>query len=223
MTARATTPALASLVGLFNLAKTATATAVRGLYKLQGAFGQTPMTSNDTDVRDVVNALVDAVELGGGGGIGDLRLVLKTYAASPTNITLTSDEAFADMLVLAGAPGDDVHTLTFPLVSGGFVPRADGMRLLVFNSTGRAITMTDPWGNSIVFLTSSTFELVWSPTAGAMSVIFVGPTTLRALNNTVGTTRGTILYCGASGWTTLAPGTTGQVLTATTGGDPHWA
>lgn len=155
-------------------------------------------------------------------GQGALALTLKTYAASPANITLTAAEAIADMVILTGAPGDDVHTLTFPLVSGGFTPRVDGTRMLIFNSTGHTITMTDPWGNVIVLLTSSTFELVWSPTAGSMSIMFVGPTSLRALNNTVGTTRGTILYCSATGWTTLPMGTTGQVLKATTGGDPFW-
>lgn len=69
MTARATTSSLKDLIGLFNLAKTVTTSANRGLYWLQGAFGEAPMTATDTDVRDVVNALVDAVDAATGGAV----------------------------------------------------------------------------------------------------------------------------------------------------------
>jgi hypothetical protein len=44
------------------------------------------------------------------------------------------------------------------------------------------------------------------------------------LDSNFGSTRGSILFRGASGWTPLAPGSAGQVLTsAGTGADPAWA
>lgn len=47
--------------------------------------------------------------------------------------------------------------------------------------------------------------------------------TLSALLNTLSSTEGAVLYCGASGWTALTPGTSGQVLTTGgTGAVPTW-
>jgi len=47
---------------------------------------------------------------------------------------------------------------------------------------------------------------------------------IQALLNTITTTRGSVLYRGASNWSALAPGTSGQVLqTNGAGADPTWA
>lgn len=44
-----------------------------------------------------------------------------------------------------------------------------------------------------------------------------------AILDLIGSTRGAILYRGASGWAILAPGTVGQVLTSGgAGADPSW-
>jgi hypothetical protein len=44
-----------------------------------------------------------------------------------------------------------------------------------------------------------------------------------AIDNAIGSTRGSILYRGASGWTILAPGTSGNVLTSNgSGADPSY-
>jgi hypothetical protein len=46
----------------------------------------------------------------------------------------------------------------------------------------------------------------------------------NVLNNNYASSRGSVLYYGASGWTTLAPGTAGQVLaTGGAGANPSWA
>lgn len=46
---------------------------------------------------------------------------------------------------------------------------------------------------------------------------------LQALLNAISSTRGVILFRGASAWVALAPGTAGQVLTSGgAGADPHW-
>lgn len=48
--------------------------------------------------------------------------------------------------------------------------------------------------------------------------------TSAAVDSAFGSTRGSILYRGASGWTILTPGTSGQILEAQgAGADPHWA
>lgn len=57
-------------------------------------------------------------------------------------------------------------------------------------------------------------------TATAMS----NSTTMSMALDLLGSTRGSVLYRGASGWTILAPGTAGYVLaTGGTGADPYWA
>lgn len=46
---------------------------------------------------------------------------------------------------------------------------------------------------------------------------------IQELLDGISSTRGVILYRGASGWAALAPGTAGQVLTSGgAGADPHW-
>lgn len=46
---------------------------------------------------------------------------------------------------------------------------------------------------------------------------------VQELLDGISSTRGVILYRGASGWAALAPGTAGQVLTSGgAGADPHW-
>jgi hypothetical protein len=48
-------------------------------------------------------------------------------------------------------------------------------------------------------------------------------TLTQVLDSTVSSTQGTIVYRGASSWTALAPGTSGQVLTSGgTGANPSW-
>lgn len=52
----------------------------------------------------------------------------------------------------------------------------------------------------------------------------VNPATVQSLLDGISSTRGTILYRGASGWEALAPGTAGQFLkTNGPGADPSWA
>lgn len=56
-------------------------------------------------------------------------------------------------------------------------------------------------------------------TATAMS----NSTTMSTALDLLGSTRGSVLYRGASGWTVLAPGTSGQVLNSGgAGADPYW-
>ena len=62
MATRAALPTLRAFLGAVGLAKSTAASAARGLYSLRQAFGQEPLTESDTAVRDVVNAIVTAIE-----------------------------------------------------------------------------------------------------------------------------------------------------------------
>lgn len=58
---------------------------------------------------------------------------------------------------------------------------------------------------------------------GALSANVTLNANIQTLLDIISSTRGSILYRGASGWAALAPGTAGQVLTsAGAGADPHW-
>lgn len=96
-TPRASIPSLRSILGAIACRRTTTTSAVRGLYSLQGG-----LTETDIDVRDVVNALVDAVE--------SLRSGVRTVSTvvgvgtDPSDLVYLADE---DALVFA-----DVETNT---------------------------------------------------------------------------------------------------------------
>lgn len=54
--------------------------------------------------------------------------------------------------------------------------------------------------------------------------VYTLTTTASAILDAIGSTRGMILYRGASGWSVLSPGSSGQVLqTSGAGADPAWA
>lgn len=88
---RAEIPGLRSIMGAIALSKTAAKTAVRGLYWLQGG-----LTQNDLDVRDVVNALVDAVE-SLRSGVRTVRTIVGA-GTDPSDLVYLADE---DALVFA--------------------------------------------------------------------------------------------------------------------------
>ena len=86
-------------------------------------------------------------------------------------------------------------------------------------SAARSITLPDA-SFTVAGYVSATQRVLGRNTAGAGNAEEV---TLSQALDWVGSTRGTILYRGASGWAALAPGTAGQVLQS--GGstaDPSW-
>jgi len=76
---------------------------------------------------------------------------------------------------------------------------------LFSSTTGKLIKRAT--GNGIAYLTSGVLSLL----------------TASGVLDTIGSTRGSVLYRGASGWAVLAPGTAGQTLhTGGSGADPSW-
>jgi len=86
-TPRASLPSLRAYLGAIALSKTSATSVHRALYSLQGG-----LTQNDTDVRDVVNALVasfDAFSSGGGDVIGPVQTSATSPYAIPNSETIT--------------------------------------------------------------------------------------------------------------------------------------
>lgn len=154
------------------------------------------------------------------GGQGIPLMVTKSVTAG--DVVLTPAEALADVLIITGSPGVS-RAVTYPTVASGFVPRPDGTRLLVANLSNAQASVVDPWVNTGVYTANLIGESVWFTSSSSISQPMFTGGIQAALDSAFGTTRGTILYRAAGGWAALAMGTTGQVLTATTGGDPHWA
>ncbi len=106
---RAEIPGLRSIMGAIALSKTAVKTAVRGLYWLQGG-----LTQNDIDVRDVVNALVDAVE-SLRSGVRDVTNVTGT-GIGPSHLIYLDDK---DALVRADISAAHAHLVLPDVAAAG--------------------------------------------------------------------------------------------------------
>jgi hypothetical protein len=96
-TPRVSLPSLRAFLGAIGLSKTATASTNLGLRGLQGGSGQTPLTQSDSDVRDVVNAIRDAVDV---GTVGRMAIV---------NIGINRASDYVMSVAEASAPLIEVH------------------------------------------------------------------------------------------------------------------
>ena len=201
-------PALRSLAGFFGLSKGAAPSAVRGLYSLVGGLVQ-----NDTDVRDVVNALVSTVDAGN---------VIAAIDVSLGNVVLTAAQAAADVLLIIGT-SDLARTVTFP--AAATFARPDGTPLRIVNFSTNNVTIVDPWGTSSARLPMSAIaEAVWHPTTTAINLYaFFASATSLGFDAFFGSMVGSIIYRSAAGWVALAPGAAGTKLTSGgVGVAPYW-
>jgi hypothetical protein len=122
---------------------------------------------------------------------------------------------FAFMGVVVGGlrPAVAQCTLPYQLTNG---QAADATQVMAnFNALVSCIT------NNGSVNSGTTGQIGYYAAAGnAIS----GQSLTALLDSSFGSTRGSILYRGAAGWTPLTPGTAGQVLTtAGPGADPAWA
>ena len=145
---------------------------------------------------------------------------VKTYTVT-TDAVLSAEYADADLLTLAGTPGA-TKQLTFPMST------RDGALVTVYNVTDAAQNIWDhdggtyalPIGELLVMQRagSQLLPVAWSDV--------VLPSTLSAtIDSVFGSTRGAILYRGASGWAKLSAPGAGPTKTLKhdgTGGDPYW-
>jgi len=147
-TPRASLPTLRAFMGSLALKRTTTKT--NGLYKLQG-MGQDPMTQSDTDVMDVVNALIDGVTVSA-----------KSYGAVADGVT-NDGPAIRSAIAAVNAAG------------GGVVELPPGTYAFDYITIKSNVTLRGAGRGATVLKLSTTADangLV--PDAGATSIGLVG-------------------------------------------------
>lgn len=161
-------PSLRGFLGAIALTKTTSRTTNRSLKKLQG--GQ---TTNDIDVRDVVNAAVDALDAAALEVMGESALYVESDADP---IELTEEQSKSKAIGIGGAP---VTTLSLVLHY-----TARGLRV-VKNECGQSIELTiavdpeyegEPYIPSPVTIAADETKLVVIDAAGNLSQIETTPT-----------------------------------------------
>lgn len=96
--------------------------------------------------------------------------------------------------------------------------KANGYVLTYQSSSGKWIAAAGGGGFSPTITTPATGDLLRYNGAAWVNV------TTSTVLDTVGSTRGSVLYRGASGWAILSPGTSGYFLKSNgAGADPSWA
>lgn len=149
----------------------------------------------NTTLQDLEDALTASVYTGGLGAT-DNRLVRTD--GTDTKKAQGSAVTLDDSGNLSG-----VGYIDQPEAAAPASPAANTLRLY---------TADDGSGNTRLYAKDS---------AGT---VYTLTTTSSAILDAIGSTRGMILYRGASGWSVLATGTSGQVLqTGGAGADPSWA
>lgn len=122
------------------------------------------------------------------------------------------DPGTSGQYLKSGGAGVDV-TWDSPAGSGTVTSVATGTGLTGGPVTGTGSISLDAIATSRVMANISGISAVPSAT-----------TVSNLIDNAIGSTRGAILYRGASGWTKLDPGTSGRVLQSSgAGADPIWA
>jgi len=145
--------------------------------------------------------------------IASLSLLANTSGASaapvPTTVSALLDAALSatqGAVLYRGASG-----------WAGLAPGTSGQVL-----TTSGASANPAWANAAAGAPIANLNLL-ANISGA-SAAASGNTLSNILDAVIGSSRGTLLYRGASGWVGLAPGTAGQYLqTAGTAGDPQWA
>lgn len=110
---------------------------------------------------------------------------------------------------------------TVPRVGTTFITNSTASTLLQVDSSNLlASTNTLPAGVSVANANLANSAI----TIGGASTSLGGSVTASTILDSIASTRGGVLYRGASGWSLLVPGTSGQFLQTTgAGADPVWA
>lgn len=180
---RVQVPPLRAFLGAIALTKTTAVTAVRALYKLQGG-----LTQNDVDVRDVVNALIDAFDTSASspGAIG---------GTTPAAGTFTTLKYSGKVVATDGAPpnlgrsavvmsADANHTLT----------SAEMANHVLTVTSGVALTATR---NVVAPLVDGAIYRVKNSTTGGQSIQIIGASGTGA---TIATGATETVVCNGTNW-----------------------
>ena len=118
--------------------------------------------------------------------------------------------------------GDSANTTDFLRADGVFAAPPGGGGGDVVTVNGASVSDCD-LDNATPAAVAGALNVTWQ-TSGAGPANVSGYVGASALLNILGTTRGSILYRGASAWVPLTPGTATHVLTSNgAGADPSWA
>jgi hypothetical protein len=162
---------------------------------------------------------------------------ISTGGAPITSTGSVSLAAVANQTLLANisgasaAPAPASLTTVFDAILGAtrgllLYRSGTGWQALAAGTSGQILstggTAADPsWINAPSGAPIANLQLLAN--LSGSTAVATGQTLSAVLDATISSARGTLLFRGASGWTALAPGTSGQVLqTGGAAGDPSW-
>lgn len=222
------TPSAATLTNATGLP---ISTGVSGLGTGVGTFLATPTSANLrgalTDETGSGAAVFGTAPTIAGGSITALTGLAVRSTGAAFDLTLASSEVLTAGRTLSINVGDAARTLTL-----GASPSVSGS-----NTGDQTITLTGDvtgtgTGSFAATIAASSVTLgkmanlaansvIGNNTGSAATPVALSPSQVL---DVIGSTRGQVLYRGASNWSVLAVGTSGQVLTTGgAGADPSWA
>jgi len=155
--------------------------------------------------------------------VSGLGTGVATFLGTPSSANLASavtDETGSGALVFAGSPA-----LTGTPTFAGSTSGTTGLK--ASDTASGTLTLPAATDTLVGKATTDTFTNKTYDTAGTGNVFKLSGTqvtTASSILDIIGSTQGDILYRDASGWSVLAPGTSGQVLTTGgSGANPSWA
>lgn len=180
----------------------------------------------------LTNKTLTSPTINGGTHTAITSLGIRSTGTGAFDLTLANTENLTAGRTLTITVNDAARTLNL----GGNITTAaafitSGANSLTLTTTG-ATNITLPTTGTLATLAgteSLTNKKLGSLTTNGYVTTSGGDGTLSVTSasgilDTIGSTRGQILYRGASGWAALSPGTSGQVLqTNGAGADPSWA
>lgn len=182
-------------------------------------FYTAPAGTSDPFADGVVRLLIDDVGNIGFGvtafGTGAAKVIGIANGTAPT----TSPAGMGQLYVESGAlkyrdPSNNITVLSSSAAAANLVfagPSSGAAATPAFRSL--VVADLPSVGDGVIYANIS--GGVGAPTAQSVTAV---------LDHVFSSTRGSVLYRGASGWTALGPGTAGQVLqTGGAGADPSWA
>jgi len=132
------------------------------------------------------------------------------------NATVTTEQYQTSLHFRATGAATSGRTVTLPQVE----------RLVIVSNASGSDSVAFVRGSTSISIAAGGIAMLWTDgtTNGLTKMLESIASGASALLDGIGSTRGSLLYRGASAWAALAPGTSGQVLqTNGAGADPSWA
>jgi hypothetical protein len=229
---------------LSDLANAGTARTNLGLGALavQSAVTASEMPALTGDITTTIGTVATTIAANVVTNAKAAQMVAHTFKGNNTGSTanaidLTATQLTAELNAMVGDSGSGGTKGLAPAPASGDAAagkflKADGTWAAVSGASGGTVTNvatgTGLTGGPITntgtlsLATIATLNVLANITGGTAAPI--ANTLTAVIDAAIGSTQGVILYRGASTWTTLAPGTSGQVLqTQGSSANPQWA